>query len=192
MDHVGMPLRDGLAFVNNALIGARLRDRIRIGASGKITSAFDIVRTMAIGADWCNSARGFMFAVGCIQAQQCHTGHCPTGVTSQDPSRQRAVVVSDKSLRVASFHKETLHALSELVAAAGLDSPNQVTGHHIMRRLGADRVVSYADLYSLVKPGELLNGAAKGPYRVWWEIARADSFSPQEALGISPLAAAAE
>ena len=94
MDHVGMPLRDGLAFVDNALIGAGLRDRIRIGASGKITSAFDMARAMALGADWCNAARGFMFAVGCIQAQQCHTGHCPTGVDEPRPdagARRRRV-----------------------------------------------------------------------------------------------------
>src|SRR5215470_9275306 len=115
MDHLGMPLRDGLTFVHSALVGARLRDRVRLGASGKITSGFDMARAMALGADWCNAARGFMFAVGCIQAQQCHTGHCPTGVTAQDRSRQRAVVVSDKSLRVASFHKETVKALAELI-----------------------------------------------------------------------------
>src|SRR6202008_2681259 len=90
MDHLGMPLRDGLTFVHSSLRGANLRDRIKLGASGKITSAFDMARVMALGADWCNSARGFMFAVGCIQAQACHTGHCPTGVTSQDVARQRA------------------------------------------------------------------------------------------------------
>ena len=120
MDHVGMPLRDGLSFVHNALVGVGLRDRIKIGASGKITSAFDMAKVMALGADWCNAARGFMFAVGCIQAQTCHTGLCPTGVTSQDPMRQRAIVVPDKAERVANFHRNTLLALTELVAAAGL------------------------------------------------------------------------
>src|SRR5262249_22690125 len=89
MDHLGMPLRDGLSFVHAALVGANIRDKIKIGASGKITSAFDMARIMALGADWCNAGRGFMFAVGCIQAQQCHTGNCPTGVATQDPSRQR-------------------------------------------------------------------------------------------------------
>jgi hypothetical protein len=95
IDHMGMPLRDGLVFVHSALVGAGLRDRIKLGASGKITSAFDMARAMALGADWCNSARGFMFAVGCIQAQTCHTGHCPTGVATQDRTRQRAIVVAD-------------------------------------------------------------------------------------------------
>ena len=109
------------------------------------------------GADWCNAARGFMFAVGCIQAQQCHTGRCPTGVTSQDRSRQRAVVVSDKSVRVANFHRETVKALAELVGAAGLDHPSQLRPHHFMRRVAADRVVTFAQLYPCLKPGELLS-----------------------------------
>src|SRR5215470_17123510 len=104
MDHMGMPLRDGLNFVHAALVGTNLRDKIKIGASGKITSAFDMARVMALGADWCNSARGFMFAVGCIQSQQCHTDRCPTGVATQDRLRQRAIVLSDKSVRVAHFH----------------------------------------------------------------------------------------
>src|SRR5205814_6811367 len=100
VDHMGMPLRDGLMFVHNALVGINVRGEIRIGCSGKITSAFDIARAMALGADWCNSARGFMFALGCIQAQACHTDRCPTGVTTQDPLRQRALVVPYKSERV--------------------------------------------------------------------------------------------
>ncbi len=84
-DHLGMPLREGLNFVHNALIGINARDRIKLGASGKIISAFDIARVLALGADWCNSARGFMFALGCIQSQSCHTDRCPTGVSTQDP-----------------------------------------------------------------------------------------------------------
>src|SRR5215467_1030499 len=159
MDHIGMPLRDGLTFVHAALVGANLRDRIKIGAAGKITSGFDMARVMALGADWCNAARGFMFAVGCIQAQQCHTGKCPTGVTSQDNSRQRAVVVSDKSLRVANFHHETVKALAELLGAAGLDHPSQLRPHHFMRRVAADRIVTLAEIYRFLAPGELLSGA---------------------------------
>ena len=178
MDHVGMPLRDGLAFVHNTLVGAGLRERIRLGASGKITSAFDMARVMALGADWCNAARGFMFAVGCIQAQQCHTGHCPTGVTSQDPSRSRAVVVSDKSLRVASFHKETLHALAELVAAAGLEHPRQLAPHHFVRRTGPDSVATFAEVYSWLAPGELLSGRRNPRFAEWWAMATPESFAP--------------
>jgi glutamate synthase domain-containing protein 2 len=158
MDHLGMPLRDGLTFVHSALVGARLRQGIKLGASGKITSGFDMARVMALGADWCNAARGFMFAVGCIQAQQCHTGHCPTGVTSQDRLRQRAIVVGDKSVRVDNFQRETVKALAELVAAAGLEHPSQLKPQHFMRRAAPDRVVSFADLYRVLEPGELLAG----------------------------------
>ena len=182
LDHVGMPLRDGLTFVHSALIGANLRHEIKIGAAGKIITGFDIARAMALGADWCNAARGFMFAVGCIQAQACHTGHCPTGVTSQDPSRQRAVVVSDKSVRVANFHRHTIEALAEIVAAAGLNHPNEITGDIIRRRAASDRVITLAELYPTLRPGELLAGTHDPRFKEAWARARADSFTPQPAL----------
>jgi glutamate synthase domain-containing protein 2 len=189
MDHIGMPLRDGLAFVHSALVGTRLRDRIKIGAAGKITSGFDLARAMALGADWCNAGRGFMFAVGCIQAQQCHTGHCPTGVTSQDRMRQRAVVVTDKSVRVANFHKETVKALAELVAAAGLDHPSQLRPNHFMRRVAADRVVTFEELYRFLRPGELLAGTMDDRFRRAWSMAQADSFAPGPPAHIAAQAA---
>jgi len=107
IDHVGKPMRQGLYFVHNALLGIGARQRVKVGAAGKIITAFDIVRAMALGADWCNAARGFMFAVGCIQSQSCHTDRCPTGVATQDPTRQRALVVPDKIERVANFHRAT-------------------------------------------------------------------------------------
>lgn len=156
MDHVGMPLRDGLSFAHNALIGVGLRDRIKLGASGKITSAFDMARVMALGADWCNSARGFMFSVGCIQAQSCHTDKCPTGVATQDPSRQRALVVPDKAARVQNYHQNTLIALTELVAAAGLSHPSELRPAHFLRRGAADRVITYDHQYEAMQAGELL------------------------------------
>ncbi len=177
MDHVGMPLRDGLSFVHNALVGVGLRDRIRIGASGKITSAFDMAKVMALGADWCNAARGFMFAVGCIQAQACHTGHCPTGVTSQDPMRQRAIVVPDKAERVANFHRNTLHALTELVAAAGLPHPSALRPHHFLRRASSDKVISFAEQYELLIPGQLLADPKSSPrFSQAWAAATSGSF----------------
>jgi len=114
IDHIGKPMRQGLYFVHNALVGIGARQRLKIGAAGKIITAFDIVRAMALGADWCNAARGFMFAVGCIQSQSCHTDRCPTGVATQDPLRQRALVVPDKLERVYNFHRATLHELAEL------------------------------------------------------------------------------
>src|SRR5690606_39070740 len=144
VDHVGTPLREGLRLVHNTLVGIGLREQIRLGASGKVISAFDMARIMALGADWCNSARAYMFAIGCIQAQTCHTGRCPTGVTTQDPRRQQALVVSDKSVRVANYHKNTLKALAELLGAAGLTYPNELRPHHIARRIsnGEVRVLS--------------------------------------------------
>jgi glutamate synthase domain-containing protein 2 len=176
MDHMGMPLRDGLTFVHSALIGANLRERIKIGAAGKITSGFDMARVMALGADWCNAARGFMFAVGCIQAQQCHTGRCPTGVTSQDRSRQRAVSVADKSQRVANFHQETVKALAELIGAAGLGHPRQLRPHHFMRRVTPDRIVSFAEIYRFPQPGELLSGGGQQRLKEAWDMAQPHTF----------------
>ena len=192
LDHVGMPLRDGLAFVHSALLGANLRDRIKLGASGKITSAFDMARVMALGADWCNAARGFMFAVGCIQAQTCHTGHCPTGVATQRKSRQRAIVVSDKARRVASFHRETVRALAELIAAAGLNHPSELRPHHFMRRAAPDRVVTFAEQYRFLKPGELLAGTDDPHMSQAWRRAQAGSFAAVSDGGDPRVAVAAE
>jgi glutamate synthase domain-containing protein 2 len=133
-DHVGLPLRDGLRLVHNTLVGIGKRQQIRVGASGKIISGYDIIRAIAIGADWCNSARGFMFALGCIQSRNCHTDHCPTGVATQDLNRQRALVVPDKAERVKHFHNHTVESLAELVGAAGMSHPKEVTADHIMIR----------------------------------------------------------
>ena len=183
-DHVGAPLQEGLLLVHNTLTGLNLRQRIKLGAAGKVIGAFDIVRLMAIGADWCNAARGFMFALGCVQAQTCHTGACPTGVTTQDPQRQKALVVPDKTERVYRFHQGTMLALKELVQAAGLAHPNDITALHIVRRVSAGDVRLLANLLQVVKPGALLEaseGRAPWPHNVfsmYWPLARSDSFAP--------------
>jgi glutamate synthase domain-containing protein 2 len=178
-DHVGTPLREGLMLVHNALVGAGLRGRVRVGASGKIISAFDLVRAMAIGADFCNSARGFMFALGCLQAQTCHTGYCPTGVTTQDPLRMRALVVPDKAERVHHFHQATLESLKDLVGSAGLGHPSELGPEHIIRRISAREVRSLANLHNWVRPGELLEGTYRQPvFSSFWASARTDSFMP--------------
>ena len=183
-DHVGSPLQEGLLLVHNTLRGAGLRGRIRLGCAGKVVSAFDIARMMALGADWCNSARGFMFALGCIQAQSCHTGRCPTGVTTQDPVRQRSLVVPDKAVRVYNFHQQTLHALQELVQAAGLQHPSDITAHHIVRRGSDHRVSSLAQLMpSQLPEGALLQADLSGLpliYSQHWPVAAADSFGLQK------------
>ena len=191
-DHVGVPLQEGLRLVHNTLVGLNLRQRIRIGCAGKIVSAFDIARAMALGADWCNSARGFMFSLGCIQAQHCHTGACPTGVATQDPARQRALVVADKTTRVANFHRQTLEALRELVQAAGLQHPNQISAAHIVRRTHEQEVRLLATLLLTVAPGALLaaeRGEAPWPHAVfslYWPLARSDSFQPARSDSFQP------
>ena len=192
-DHVGAPLQEGLLLVHNTLTGIGLRDRIQLGCAGKVVSAFDIARLMALGADWCNAGRGFMFALGCIQAQACHTGHCPTGVTTQDPMRQKALVVPTKADRVFMFHQETLRALKELVQAAGLQHPREITAAHIVRRVADHDVKLLATLLPFVKPGALLaaeRGEIDWPqrvYRLYWPRASAHSFLHQP----DPLATAA-
>jgi glutamate synthase domain-containing protein 2 len=181
-DHVGAPLQEGLLLVHNTLVGLNLRDRIRIGCAGKVIGAFDVARAMALGADWCNSARGFMFALGCIQAQTCHTGQCPTGVTTQDPQRQQALVVPDKAERVYRFHQNTLHALKDLVQAAGLQHPRDIGPEHIVRRTSEHQVRLLANELSFVAPGALLEameGRVAWPapvFSLYWPMARADSF----------------
>ena len=175
---MGMPMREGVNFVHNALIGINARDRIRIGAAGKIATAFDMARAMAIGADWCNSARGFMFSLGCIQSLSCHTDRCPTGVTTQDPSRKRALVVPHKVERVYNYHHATLHALAELLAAAGLEHPQELRPIHFSQRTSTTEVQSFAKLYPSLRPGELIDGTSDPRFREAWAMARADTFAP--------------
>jgi glutamate synthase domain-containing protein 2 len=176
-DHVGTPLSEGLQLVHNTLVGLNLRDQIFLGASGKIITAFDIARTLAMGADWCNSARGFMFALGCIQSQSCHTDRCPTGVTTQNALRQRALVVEDKAERVYQFHRQTMAALAELVAAAGLSHPSEISPDHIVRRISQHEVRLLSTLAKFVKPGSLLEGRFEQTvFERYWPMARADSF----------------
>ena len=177
-DHVGAPVQEGLQLVHNTLIGVNLRSRISIGAAGKVTSAFDLVRMMALGADWCNAGRGFMMALGCIQALSCHTGKCPTGVTTQDPHRQQALVVPDKAERVRNFHRSTLHALQELVQAAGLEHPSELSAHHIVRRVTDTEVRLLSNLIMRMAPGMLLGDLDKQHkvFKDYWPLADENSF----------------
>ena len=178
-DHIGTPMREGLLFVHNTLVGAGLRERIRIGASGKIVSAFDIASTLAIGADWVNAARAYMFAVGCIQSQSCHTNRCPTGVATQDPLRQRALVVEDKAARVFNYHRGTMKALAEILAAAGLSHPDQLGPHHLARRTSNSEIKLFSQIHYVAQPRELIDDKSESEfYRTSWSMARADSFDP--------------
>ena len=183
-NHVGTPLQEGLRLVHNTLLGVNLRDHIKIGCAGKIISAFDMAVAFALGADWCNSARGFMFSIGCIQAQVCNTGFCPTGVTTQDPVRQKALVVPNKAERVFNFHNETLKTLKELVEAAGLQRPGEIDTHHIIRRISKNEVRLLSHLLPEMPAGLLLKGGGIDPslnlprvFELYWSKAQANSFS---------------
>jgi glutamate synthase domain-containing protein 2 len=185
MDRAGMPMMDGLMLVHNTLTACGLRSSIRLGAAGRIVTAFDLARVLALGADWCNAARGFMFALGCIQSLSCHTDRCPTGVATQDPLRQRALVVPDKAQRVAQFHGNTLEALRELLQAVGLQHPSQLRPHHIVRRITVADSRPLSEVYSFLPQGVLLEpGGAQqcgAVYQTWWHRARPDSFHPASA-----------
>lgn len=182
-NRVGMPMLEGLTFVHNTLRGAGLRDQIRIGAAGKIVSAFDIARTLALGADWCNAARGFMFAVGCIQAQSCHTNCCPVGIATQDPVRQRAIDVGDKSERVARFHRNTMKALGEIAGAAGLKHPSDFLPYHLMFRQEDNSFLDGNEAHPYLPDGFLVSGEEIPELADWyvrWGRADAESFAPLE------------
>lgn len=174
---VGTPLRDALIFVNSALIGIGLRDKIRIIASGKIFSAFHLLRIIALGADTVNSARGMMFALGCIQSRSCNNDTCPTGVATQNPARYKALDVDDKSRRVANFQRETVHNLVELLAGAGLDSLAQLKPEHINRRVEGTVVKTYKQLYPHITDNCLLQvGNVPEAWKEPWELANASRW----------------
>ncbi len=179
---MGAPVQEGLHLVNNTLIGVNLRHRIKIGAAGKVINSFDLARMFALGADWCNSGRGFMMALGCIQAQVCHTGRCPTGIATQDALRERALVVPDKATRVAQYHANTLHALKELLQAAGLMHPDQLTPHHIVRRIDSSRIRLLSAVMPTIRFGAILDDLENqhSVYKLYWPLADAHSFSPRE------------
>lgn len=175
-DHVGMPVREGVVLVHNMLVGLGLRDRVRVAAAGKLVSAFDIASILALGADWANAARGFMFAIGCIQAQACHTNECPVGVATQSARLQRALVPEEKSVRVANFHRNTVEALAEVIAAAGLNHPRELHPGLIYQRVSPTEIRSFAELYDVMKPGQLIEGRAPKRLRAAWERATPDRF----------------
>ncbi|MEQ8557235.1 MAG: glutamate synthase-related protein [Henriciella sp.] len=180
MDHIGAPLRQGLILVRNALVGCGLKDDIRIAASGKQLSAFSMAASMALGADWINTARGFMFSLGCIQSLNCHNNLCPTGIATTDKSRQRGLVIPDKAARVYNFQRNTVRALMEVVGAAGCDHPGELTPRHIMHRVTEDIAEPGHHAYKLLKPGALLQEPSDTVLSREWALAQADSFERAE------------
>lgn len=178
IDHLGMPMRESLLFVHNTLVGAGLRKKIKIGAAGKIVSGFDIAAVMALGADWTNAGRGFMFALGCIQSLTCHTNRCPVGVATQDQMRQRALVVPDKAERVYNYHRNTMMALADMLAAAGLEHPSHIGPHHLVRRVSLTEIRMFSQLHMFLDDGELLTDDHNREfYSAAWKLARPDSFA---------------
>lgn len=175
-DSMGAPLTEGLILAHNALVGFDLRQHIKIIASGKIISGFHMAARLAAGADICSSARGFMFALGCIQARRCNTNHCPVGITTQNTSLVRGLVVTDKAQRVAAYHQNSVDAFRELLGAAGLDHPDELTPWHVHRRVNQTQVKSYGEIFKILDPGELLSAPYPDRYRDWMARASADSF----------------
>ena len=175
-DYLGMPLREGLGIVHNALVGIGVRSDVRIAASGKRAASYEIASAMALGADWCNIARGFMFSVGCIQSQTCHTNKCPVGVATQDSRLQRALVVEDKAQRAYNFHTNTVQGLAEMTAACGLDHPNEFTPRHLFERISPHEVRRYDQLYDFFEPGQLLENKAGPVLQRSWDEASSKTF----------------
>lgn len=179
-DHLGSPLRDAIVFVDNALRGAGLRERVKIGASGKIVSAYDIIRHCALGADWCNMARPFMFSIGCIQARDCASNRCPTGIATMDPKRYRVIDVDNRAQRVANFHENSVATLAKLLGAAGLSHPNELNRRHIVRRLSGSEIRLADQIYPRVELNALIEGKSVEDPRLasYWHRVGGESFQP--------------
>ncbi len=173
---VGMPLREGTIWIRNMLVGTGFKGRVKMATSGKIHSGAQMAKSFAMGADWCNAARPFMFALGCVQSMQCHRGDCPTGVATQEEWRQRGLVVEDKAPRVARFHHATLHSMREIVIAMGLELPWQITPHDMRERVNGARSDAIDRIYKFVEEGALVTDADSTYIGHQWNAARADSF----------------
>ena len=176
-DHVGMPLRDAIAFVYDSLNGFGIKEQIKIIASGKVITGFDIVRTLSLGADLCNSARGMMFALGCIQALECHNNTCPTGVATQNPDLMKGLVPEEKSIRVARFQHETVKSAMDLMASAGLSHPDEVTRDVITTRIDRNKVETFAEIFPELETGCLLfESTVPKDFLYFWRKASAEKF----------------
>ncbi len=173
---VGAPLEEGLTFVNDILKGFNLRKDIRIICSGKVMTGFNLYSRLALGADLCNSARGMMLALGCIQARKCNTNHCPTGVATSNKQLVYGLVPEDKKVRVYNFHKNTVHAFAELLGASGLISSPQISRFQVNRRISGGVVKNYEQLFPTIADGCFLNGLIPKKYNFDFELAHPDSF----------------
>jgi glutamate synthase domain-containing protein 2 len=175
-NNMGCPGLDALVFVHNILVGFDLRSKIKLFNSGKVTTAFGMIKRLSLGADAIYSARAMMLALGCIQALRCNTNHCPTGVATQDPELMTGLVVPNKRVRVANYHRGTITSLCDMVGAMGMHHPSELRPWHIVKRVSPENIKSYADIYSYLTKGELLNGPVPEAYRSACEGAIAESF----------------
>ncbi len=176
-DSVGMPFKEGLAFAYDTLVGFDLKQHIKLFASGKVFTGFHIVRALALGADATYSARAMMLALGCIQALECNKNSCPTGVATQDPELVAGLVVSDKKQRVFNYHRKTIESLMELLAAAGLHTPEEVKRHHIFRRTSLNEVRRYSEIFPYLPKGCLLQAdTVPENWKMEWDLANAERF----------------
>ncbi|MCX4767471.1 FMN-binding glutamate synthase family protein [Streptomyces sp. NBC_01275] len=172
---LGMPLTEGLITVHNALVGVGLRDRVRIGVSGRIATGADIVGRLALGADYANAGRAMMRALGCVGVGRCHANTCPAGIATQDPLRARALDVADKSRRVHRYQRATVRSAVRIMAALGVTEPGALGPGHLVRRTDPATLRSYTELYEWLERGALL----AGPPPSWeadWKAADPDSF----------------
>ncbi len=175
-NHVGTPEIEGLIFAHNALVGFGLRDRVRVLTSGKVTTAFGLIKRLALGADGVYAARAFMLSLGCIQALRCNSNHCPTGVATQDPRLVQGLVVTDKRKRVTAYHAETLRSVAEVIGAMGLKSQTELRPWHILRRVSPLEIRHYGEIFEYVERGALLKSPLPKSYARAMETARVDSF----------------
>jgi glutamate synthase domain-containing protein 2 len=173
---VGMPLLDALAFVDNMLKGFNVRQHIKILSSGKILTGFQMIRAIALGADVCNCARAMMMALGCIQALECNRNSCPTGVATQDPDLVKGLVIEDKKVRVANFHKNTVESFVELMAASGIDNPSKLNRHQISRRVFMNEVKTLAEIYPSIPVGCMVSASVPEQYKMSYQSASAEEF----------------
>ncbi len=185
-DSIGMPYREGLAFAYNALVGHGLKQDIKLLTSGKIITGFDLYRAFALGADGCNAARAMMLAIGCIQALECHLNTCPTGITTHNPELVAGLNVNDKKVKVANYHKRTIHSLREMLAGAGLVNQDHINRHMVYRRITMNQIKSYAQVYPYIEEGCLLHEDTV-PEHLKYDFAFADpdEFNPRIAQNLN-------
>ena len=174
-DSMGMPMLEGVRLVDSLLVGAGLRNEVKIIAAGKVYNGFSLVKTLANGADVCNAARAFMFSLGCIQALKCNSNTCPTGITTQKPELMSGLNIEHKAIRVANFHRNTVHSAQEIIGAMGCQHPDEITPEHIYKRHEGIHATTYSDMHSvyfpLIAEGVLLDKDLKDvpkKYKQWW------------------------